>query len=156
MNRAISLRNLFLKWGSRNCSRTKKDEVDLIKTIQILLVNLEAGCPLEKSLENALGSDFVIKGSSYVESLNTKSLLVNNKDLFRFVRLINQYHLNGSQNSMSALEKLLGELYSRKMADIKKKAEQSTIKLTILLMLSLFSIIIVVVTPVIVMLKSNL
>lgn len=156
MNRAILLRNLFLKWGSRNCSRTKKDEVDLIKTIQILLVNLEAGCPLEKSLENALGSDFVIKGSSYVESLNTKSLLVNNKDLFRFVRLINQYHLNGSQNSMSALEKLLGELYSRKMADIKKKAEQSTIKLTVLLMLSLFSIIIVVVTPVIVMLKSNL
>lgn len=156
MNRVISLRNLFLKWGSGNCSRTKKDEVDLIKTIQILLVNLEAGCPLEKSLENALGSDFVIKGSSYVESLNTKSLLVNNKDLFRFVRLINQYHLNGSHNSMSALEKLLGELYSRKMADIKKKAEQSTIKLTILLMLSLFSIIIVVVTPVIVMLKSNL
>lgn len=130
--------------------------VDLIKTIQILLVNLEAGCPLEKSLKNSLGSDFEIKGSTYVESLNAKSVLLNNKDLFRFVRLVNQYHLNGSQNSISALEKLLGELYLRKMSNIKKKAEKATIWLTLVLMLSLFSIIIVIVTPVIIMLKTNL
>lgn len=163
MNKAISIKkwlnawkNLKLIGASRGAGKDEGEKVELIKTIQILLVNLEAGCPLEKSLKNALGTSFEIKGSSYVESLNTKSVAMNDKDLFRFVRLINQYHLNGSQNSIIALEKLLGELYSRKMADIKKKAEKATIKLTVLLMLSLFSIIIVVVTPVIVMLKSNL
>lgn len=143
------------------CFQWKKNkkaghQIDLIKTIQVLLVNLEAGCTLEKSLNNSLGPEFLIQGKTNVEALNTKSVLYNDKDLFRFVRLINQYHINGSQNSLSALEKLLGELYTKKMAEIKKRAEKVTILLTLLLMLSLFSIIIVVVTPVFVMLKSNL
>lgn len=131
-------------------------KMDLTAVLQILLLNLEAGCTLEQSLTNSLGEQFRIPGNTMVQSVHEWTTKSNDKDLFRFSRLVQQYHQNGSKSTMGAFDKFLGEQYTMKMAEIKKRAERATIKLTLLLMLSLFSIILVVMTPVVIMLQSNL
>lgn len=143
------IRNLFQR-------KRKEQDVDLSDVIQVLMIHLETGCTLEQALLNALPKSYRLSNMSMMESVNRAAKKWNDKNFFRFVRLINQYHKNGSQSTMKALEIFYGELCINKMAEIRKKAEEASIKLTLLLMLSLFSIIIVVMTPVVILLKTNL
>lgn len=124
----------------------------LAQVVQIVLVNLEAGCTLEEALKNALGEPK--KAETAVKDMELFAAELNDKEFYRFLRLVRQYQQNGSKSTLSALEKFGGEMYINKMENIKKTAEGASVKLTLLLMLSLFSIILVVMTPVVMMLKS--
>ncbi len=127
---------------------------DLARTIQVLLISLESGSTMDSALHHSLDNGILISDITAVESLNKYAIQLNNKEFFRFVRMVNQYHKNGSVSTLGALEKYYDELCLMQMAAIKKKAEETSVKLTLLLMLSLVSIIVVVMTPVVMMLQS--
>lgn len=132
----------------------------MIQVIQILILNLETGCTLNQSLMSAFQpylserDDSVTNKDSIVSEINRKAKKLNHKNFFRLVRLINQYQKNGSSSTLRALEKYHADLYLNSMTEMKKKAERATLKLTLLLMLSLISIITVIMTPVVILLKS--
>ncbi len=138
--------------------RTKKKEIfrpeQLAGMIQILIVNLESGLTLDRALKNTLDKDILINDIPAHESFHKYVLQKNNKEFFRLDRLVNQYQKNGSSSTIGALEKFHDELCIMQMSNIKKKAEETSVKLTLLLMLSLISIIMVVMTPVVLMLQN--
>ncbi len=135
-------------------------EAELPHFIQEFLINYGAGITLDKALRltfttqchDALLSKQLTSSSSAVQALNQYATLQDRKEIWRFVRLINQFHITGSLSTIAALEKYHDELWQMKLIRVRKKSELVTIQLTFLLMLSLISVIIVVVTPIIMLL----
>jgi len=135
-------------------------EAELSHFIQEFLINYGAGITLDKALRltftthcrDALLSKQLSGSSSAVQALNQYATHQDRKEIWRFVRLINQFHITGSLSTISALEKYHDELWQMKLVRVRKKSESVTIQLTFLLMLSLISVIIVVLTPIIMIL----
>ena len=132
-------------------------EAELPHFIQEFLINYGAGITLDKALRltftthcrDPLLSKQLTSSSNAVQALNQYATLQDRKEIWRFVRLINQFHITGSISTIAALEKYHDELWQMKLIRVRKKSELVTIQLTFLLMLSLISVIIVVVTPII-------
>lgn len=150
------LQNLLKIFKHKTAGDKDKIGFDLSKIIQVIVINLETGTTLVNALETAAGEYFYIRDVSILDTINKKAVLFNNKDFYRFVRLINDYHRNGSPSTISALQTMYGDLCMQEMSKIKMKAEQATVKLTLLLMLSLISIVLVVLTPVMLMINSTI
>lgn len=135
-------------------------EAELSHFIQEFLINYGAGITLEKALRLTLSTQCrddllhrqIAVSSSAVQALNQYATLQDRKEIWRFVRLINQFHITGSLSTIAALEKYHDELWHMKLIRVRKKSESVTIQLTFLLMLSLISVIIVVLTPIIMIL----
>ncbi len=135
-------------------------EAELSHFIQEFLINYGAGITLEKALRLTLSTQCcddmlhrqIAVSSSAVQALNQYATLQDRKEIWRFVRLINQFHITGSLSTIAALEKYHDELWQMKLIRVRKKSESVTIQLTFLLMLSLISVIIVVLTPIIMIL----
>ena len=131
-------------------------EAELSHFIQEFLINYGAGITLDKALRLTLTTQCrdeqltrqLTVSSSAVQALNHYASLQDRKEIWRFVRLINQFHITGSQSTIAALEKYHDELWHLKLIRVRKKSESVTIQLTFLLMLSLISVIIVVLTPI--------
>lgn len=134
-------------------------EKELAILIQEFLITYGAGITLERSLKLTLKShckdEDLIKlmgvNASAIEAINRFATHQDRKEIWRFVRLINQIHTTGASTSVSALEKYHDELWQNKLTQARMKSETVTIQLTFLLMLSLISVIMVVLTPVILM-----
>lgn len=134
-------------------------EKDLSTFIQEFLINHSSGITLERALKMTVESqcqDVELKKMikvypSVIESLNLFATRKDRKEIWRFVRLINQTEITGSSTTIDALEKYHDELWQQKLVSAKKKSEQISIQLTFLLMLSLISVIITVVTPIVMM-----
>lgn len=131
-------------------------EEELSQIIQSFIINYGSGMTLEQALNITLVSgskdETLLKqlqiAPQSIDALNRYAVEVENKEIWRFVRLINQLHLTGSAITRLALEKYHDELWSNKLSDIRKKSEKVSVQLTFLLMLSLISVIIVVITPI--------
>lgn len=153
----IKLIKIGLKHEKSNISHFERE---LPTFIQEFLINYGAGITLEQSLQLSLKShckdESLIKllhiKASAVDALNRFATEQDRKEVWRFVRLVNQIHLTGALTSISALEKYHDELWQSKITKARMKSEKVTIILTFLLMLSLISVIIVVLTPVMLML----
>lgn len=134
-------------------------EKNLSSFIQEFLINYSAGVTLEHALkmtiESSCTDEVLVKSvkvyPSVIEALNQFALKVDRKEVWRFVRLVNQKETTGSETTLFALEKLHDELWQQKLIGAKKKSEQISIQLTFLLMLSLISVIITVIAPIVMM-----
>lgn len=135
-------------------------ENELSQIIQSFIINYGCGMTLEQALaitlSNGSSDPSLLKhlqiSPHAIEGINRYALAVENKEIWRFVRLINQLHLTGSTITRIALEKYHDELWENKLSEVRKKSEKVSVQLTFLLMLSLISVIIVVITPIILLL----
>lgn len=134
-------------------------EKNLSDFIQEFLINYSSGVTLEYALKMTIesqGTDDVLMQHvkvypSVIEALNHFAATIDRKEIWRFVRLVNQKEVTGSNVTLSALEKYHDELWQNKLVGAKKKSERISIGLTFLLMLSLISVIITVIAPIIMM-----
>lgn len=143
-----------------NLKRKPKSDFEKNQTdfLQSLLLNLNSGMTLEEALQ------FAIKSAHYapellqqaqlrqsaIFGLNHFSVIESSDQVWRMTRLINQSHKTGNSNLVYTLNKLYEELWMEKTSEFKKKSEKVSIQLTFLLMLSLISVIIIVVSPIII------
>lgn len=135
-------------------------ENELPVFIQEFLINYGAGITLDRSLKLTLSAhktDELLEkqlsiNTSAIEALNKFATQQDCKEVWRFVKLINQLHLTGAITTIAALEKYHDELWQNKLTKARMKSEKISILLTFLLMLSLISVIMVVLTPVMLML----
>ena len=142
--------------------KKKKSEFEkhLSEFIQEFLINLGAGITLEAAIKMTILSQsnddrlmhLLKQSNNAIEGLNLYAKELEQKEIWRLVRLINQLHLTGSSTSLFALEKFHDELWQQKLVLMRKKSEIITVQLTFLLMLSLISVIIVVISPIMLML----
>lgn len=137
-----------------NNSDQKLESGQMSEIILVLLLSLKSGCTLDQSIRNAFPQRFMNSGLQGIECIQRTSKQLNDKEFYRLTMMLNQYHKNGSESTFQALQKFHDELCFQQTAQIKKKAEQATIKLTLLLMLSLVSIILMIMAPVMMMLKN--
>lgn len=132
-------------------------EENLHEIIQSFLIHSSTGMTVEQSLHAAIGDTewipdaFMKSADSTYQALNRYCTALNRKEVWRFVRLINQMHRTGSTATLPALEKYHDELWSVRLARIRKRSEIIALQMTFLLMLSLISVIVVVIAPVMLM-----
>ena len=136
-------------------------EADMPVFIQEFLITYGAGITLERALSLTLSTQCkdldllseISEGCTTLESLNQYAIKQDNKEIWRFVRLLNQFHITGATSTVSALEKFHDELWNQRLVKARKKSEQVSLQLTFLLMLSLISVIIVVLAPIMMILN---
>ena len=136
-------------------------EKELHNMLQEFLIAFGAGLTLDQALRSTLekvnNDQTLIRllnaSTTAIEALNDYALLIDRKEVWRFVRLVNQYQITGSTTTIQAIERLHDELWQNKLLAIRKKSEVVTVQLTFLLMLSLISVIVVSITPVILFLR---
>lgn len=132
----------------------EKNQTDFL---QLLLLNLNSGMTLEEALLSAIQSAHYAPElmhqaqlrQSAISGLNYFSGIEASDKVWRMTRLINQTHKTGNLNLVNSINKLYEELWMEKTSDFKKKSEKVSLQLTFLLMLSLISVIIIVVSPII-------
>lgn len=146
-----NIRQIFKK--KLNQQTAGINSTQLSEIILVLLLSLKSGSTLDQSIKNAIPARFQSVGLQGIESIQRTAKYLNSKDFYRLTMLLNQYHKNGSESTFQALQKFHDELCFHQTAEIKKRAEQATVKLTLLLMLSLISIILMIMAPVMIMLK---
>lgn len=128
--------------------------------IQEFIITYETGVSLENALKQAfetfnLDDAFNVHkrvSSNYIDLFNQYAFERDDKEIWRFTRLISQLKKTGSQTAASALEKFHDELWLNLSVNAKIKSEKVTIQLTFILMLSLISVITVVITPILLIL----
>lgn len=147
------LRSILKKYQEKKRKESELSSSKLSEIILVLLLSLKSGTTLDESIKYAIPATFLNSGLQGIESVRRAAKLLNDKEFYRLTMLLNQYHKNGSESTFQALQKFYDELCFHQTAEIKKKAEQATIKLTLLLMLSLLSVILMIMAPVIMMLK---
>jgi hypothetical protein len=138
----------------------KKPQTDFEKHlhlfIQSFLLNLGCDMTLEDALKRSIlySSDDeqmirVLKvHQNSVDALNQYAIACDSQSLWRFSRLVNQcYHTGGTQ-LYASLERFHDELWTEKLSEVKRHSEKVSVQLTFLLTLSLISVIIVVVAPI--------
>lgn len=129
--------------------------------IQEILLNMSCDMTIEKALRLAIQSnasqhsymslnEYLIKQASSIQALNLFSVECNSHEIWKLSRLVNQNYLTGSENTYTALERYHDELWQNKLQLVKIKSEKVGIYLTFLLMLSLLSIIVVIVSPIVI------
>lgn len=127
--------------------------------IQSIVLNLECGASLEKSISSFLGAqegnptyDLLIleyeRSESSLNAVNAYAKTVNTYFFWRFTQQINQLHSTGSQASIEGLKTLYQEIWRYKHENLKIASERISVILTFILMLSLISVIIIVVSPI--------
>lgn len=127
--------------------------------IQEILLNMTCDMTIEKAVRVAISGNqsnplyeelnqLQHKHASSVYAVNRFAVVCNHNDLWKLSRLINQNFLTGSEMTYMALEKFHEELWQKKLQAVKMKSEKVSVYLTFLLMLSLISIIIVVIAPI--------
>ncbi|MDO4799591.1 MAG: hypothetical protein Q4A52_03620 [Bacillota bacterium] len=122
---------------------------EMPRILQELILTIRSGATLEEAMRRCLPERLRVEGMGAFDSLSLYAQKVNKKAVWRFFRLISQYRANGSLSSMDAMEKYHDELWQLRLVEIRKKAEEVSLKLTLLLMLSLISVIAVIMTPVV-------
>ena len=128
--------------------------------IQEFIITYETGVSLENSLKQAfetftLDETFNLYKkieTNYTDLFNRYAFARDDKEIWRFTRLISQLKITGSQTAATALEKFHDELWSNLSVNAKIKSEKVTVLLTFILMLSLISVITVVITPILLIL----
>ncbi|OJV64616.1 MAG: hypothetical protein BGO41_13510 [Clostridiales bacterium 38-18] len=128
--------------------------------IQEFIITYETGVSLENALKQAFETfnmDEVFNAqkkisTNYIELFNHYAFKRDDKEIWRFTRLISQLKKTGSQTAATALEKFHDELWQNLSVNAKLKSEKVTIQLTFILMLSLISVITVVITPILLIL----
>lgn len=132
-------------------------ETTLSQFVQILLMNLNSGMILEKALHDTIDAipdlndlkTAMHMHQSAVIGFNHYAASLESDSVSRLSRTITQAHLTGSLSLEQSLEKMYETLWHEKINAFKKKSEKVSIQLTFLLMLSLISVIVVVVSPII-------
>lgn len=135
-------------------------ESELSQVIQSFIINYGCGMTLEQALDVTLSSSskdahllkHIHAAPNAIDGINRYAMAVESKEIWRFVRLINQFHMTGSTITRLALEKYHDELWENQLSYVRKKSEKVSVQLTFLLMLSLISVIIVVITPIMLLL----
>ena len=133
--------------------------VELPSFIQEIILNMTCDMTTESAVKGAIISNRdnpnfeslslkIDKQISAINALNMFALECNFHDLWKLSRLINQNFLTGSANTYSALERFHDELWDQKLQNVKIASERASLYLTFVLMLSLFSVIMVVITPI--------
>lgn len=136
-------------------------ENNLNNILQEFLIAFGAGLTLDQALKSTLDkasvdqtlSRLISTSTTAIDALNDYALILDRKEVWRFVRLINQYQITGSATTIQAIERLHDELWQNKLLAIRKKSEVVTVQLTFLLMFSLISVILVSITPVLLFLR---
>ncbi|MBF4691851.1 hypothetical protein [Fusibacter ferrireducens] len=139
--------------------------VELPSFIQEIILNMTCDMTIESAVKGAIINNSenpnfealnlkIEKQISAINALNMFALECNFHDLWKLSRLINQNFLTGSVNTYSAMERFHDELWDQKLQNVKTASERASLYLTFVLMLSLFSVIVVVVTPI--MININL
>lgn len=131
-------------------------EKEFIDFLQLLLMNINGGLILEDALMLSINTiksahelnQQALRHQSAIKGLNFYANTLNNEHVWRLTRLLNQAHKTGSDHLEQALEKMYANLWTEKTANFKKKSEQVSVGLTFLLMLSLISVIVVVISPI--------
>ncbi len=132
---------------------------ELPSFIQEIILNMTCDMTTESAVKGAIISNRdnpnfeslslkIDKQISAINALNMFALECNFHDLWKLSRLINQNFLTGSANTYSALERFHDELWDQKLQTVKIASERASLYLTFVLMLSLFSVIMVVITPI--------
>ncbi|MBE0450683.1 MAG: hypothetical protein IBX70_07540 [Clostridia bacterium] len=155
LNSRIDNQLIKAKLKTKPLSDFEKNQTDFL---QSLLLNLNSGMTLEESLQLAIKSahyapELIHQSQlrqSAISGLNHFSLIESSDKVWRMTRLINQTHKTGNSNLVFAINKLYEELWMEKTSEFKKKSEKVSIQLTFLLMLSLISVIVIVVSPIII------
>lgn len=151
------IENLLLRYGLKKMIE-HPFEMELPYFIQDLLLNLSCDMTLERALGLALknysgylntNEDALDKQSS-LNILNKLAIECNAQNLWKLSRLINQNYITGSQSTYFAIEKFHDELWQKKLQSARIKSEKASIALTFLLMLSLISIIVVIISPIVI------
>jgi hypothetical protein len=149
-------------WFGLSKASKKKTLLDkhLPSLIQEFIITYETGVSLENSLKQAfetfnMDETFNVHkriSSNYIELFNRYAFERDDKEIWRFTRLISQLKKTGSQTAASALEKFHDELWINLSVNAKIKSEKVTVQLTFILILSLISVITVVITPILLIL----
>lgn len=146
----------MVKWHLKKKSPSHF-ELRLSTFIQSLILNLNSGLTLDQALKMTIvhldNAETLIKElnirKSAVLALHYYAISLSSDRVWRLTRLIEQSHRTGSNHLLLALEKYNDELWKEKMDIIRKKSETVSVQLTFLLMLSLISVIVVVIAPVV-------
>lgn len=140
-------------------------KVELASFIQEILLNMTCDMTIESAIKGAIlgnkdNPNFetlnlkISKQISAINALNLFALECNFHELWKLSRLINQNFITGSDSTYAALERFHDELWAQKLQNVRILSEKASLYLTFLLMLSLFSVIMVVVAPI--MININL
>ena len=140
-------------------------KIELANFIQEILLNMTCDMTIESAIKGAIvankdNQNFhalnlkITKQISAINALNLFALECNFHELWKLSRLINQNFLTGSDSTYAALERFHDELWEQKLQNVRILSEKASLYLTFLLMLSLFSVIMVVVAPI--MININL
>ncbi len=154
INKYIDAQLIKVNLKRKPLSDFEKNQTDFL---QLLLLNLNSGMTLEEALQSAIQSAHYAPElmhqsqlrQSAISGLNHFSRIEASDKVWRMTRLINQTHKTGNLNLVYSINKLYEELWMEKTSDFKKKSEKVSLQLTFLLMLSLISVIIIVVSPII-------
>ncbi|GAU78995.1 hypothetical protein [Fusibacter sp. 3D3] len=133
--------------------------MELPSFIQEIILNMTCDMTIESAVKGAIMSNKdnanfdalmlkIGKQISAINALNLFALECNFHDLWKLSRLINQNFLTGSDNTYAALERFHDELWDKKLQNVRIASERASLYLTFVLMLSLFSVIVVVITPI--------
>jgi hypothetical protein len=128
--------------------------------IQSFLLNLSCDMTLEEAMRRSIYHSsnnerlmhHLTINQNAIVALNQYAIEIDFPALWRFSRLVNQCYITGGTHLYSTLERFHDELWTQKFSDIKKHSERVSVQLTFLLTLSLISVIIVVMAPVMQML----
>jgi hypothetical protein len=135
-------------------------EQNLTQFVQTLLMNINGGLILEKALQKTIDATSVCKDlqtamhmhQSAVVGFNHYAATLGSDSISRLARLINQAHQTGSRTLEDSLEKMYESIWTEQINRFRKKSEKVSIQLTFLLMLSLISVIVVVISPILLIL----
>lgn len=132
-------------------------EIVMIPFIESLVLNLQSNIPLEKAMQvtiknidglEDLKKNLIQRGNA-ITAIHLYAQEYDTDCIWRLTQLIEQSHKTGNSLLAITLQKYLDELWSEKMNAVQKKAEKISVQLTFLLMISLISVIMVVVSPLI-------
>lgn len=129
----------------------------LPQLIQSLILNIHSGLTLENAIQLAIKNINLpedLKRQIHVHQSGVLGLtfyaqIVNDEKIWRLIRLLEIGHKTGGINLSFALEKYNDTLWSERLTELKKESEKISIQLTFLLMLSLISIIVIAISPII-------
>ncbi len=128
----------------------------LPQLLQSLILNLHTGMTLENaialsaktlSVPETLVTQISVQQSA-VAGMTAYAQLVNDDKVWRLIRLLELGQNTGGNHLTYALEKFNQELWAERLALLKKQSEKVSVQLTFLLMLSLISIIVIAIAPI--------
>lgn len=149
------LEEKFIVLGIKKRPMSELEKI-LPQYIQSFVLNVQSGLTVDQALivaaENTRAPQALLNEFSKRETpsiaLSYYAREENASDVNRFVRLIEQNKKTGGTNIHSILQQFSNEILLERFEAFKQKSEKVSVKLTFLLSLSLISVIIVTIAPV--------